>query len=184
VTQRDTTTEGHNSGPGAGSVPEQEEASMANAANPSRSSASTDTMTASQTIALVVGIVFSLIGIIGFAVTGTSDFAASNTDKTLLGFELNPLHNIVHLVIGVAGLLMWRTNAMAKTYGWALFAIYGATFVYGLFVVNSTSGANFLSLNDADNGLHLVAALVGLAAGVLSPSPSGERTRYRGHAPI
>jgi Domain of unknown function (DUF4383) len=39
---------------------------------------------------------------------GFDDFA-SHTDETLLGFEVNPLHNIVHIVVGIAGLVLTRT---------------------------------------------------------------------------
>jgi len=79
---------------------------------------------------LAIGAVYTLVGILGFLVTGLEDFAAE-TDKTLLGFELNPLHNIVHLAIGLAGLALWRRLDSARLYGWLLAAGYGATFVYG-----------------------------------------------------
>jgi len=115
----------------------------------------------SQLLTLAIGAIYTLIGILGFLVTGVDDFAAE-TDKTLLGFEINPLHNIVHLVIGLAGLAMWRRLDTARTYGWLLAAGYGAAFVYGLFAADN-SGINFLSINGADNGLHLVSALAGLA---------------------
>lgn len=115
----------------------------------------------SQILALVIGAVFTLIGIAGFFVTGFDDFAEV-TDETLLGFEVNPLHNIVHLILGLAGLAMWRSVSGAKAYGWALLVGYGAVFVYGLFAVDEPD-ANFLSLNDADNWLHLVTAAAGLA---------------------
>ena len=42
------------------------------------------------------------------------------------------------------------------------FVGYGATFFYGLAVAGQEDG-NFLSINGADNGLHLVSALAGLA---------------------
>ena len=58
----------------------------------------------SQLLALAIGVVYTLIGILGFLVTGFENFA-SETDKTLLGFEINPLHNLVHLAIGLAGLI-------------------------------------------------------------------------------
>jgi ABC-type transport system involved in multi-copper enzyme maturation permease subunit len=112
-------------------------------------------------LALAVGIIYTLIGILGFFVTGFDNFAAE-TDQTLLGFEINPLHNIVHLLIGLAGLALSRTLATARTYGWLLAIGYGAVFIYGLFAVNN-SDLNFLSLNTADNILHLVSTLVGLA---------------------
>jgi hypothetical protein len=113
-----------------------------------------------QLAALVVGGIYTLIGIIGFFVTGFDDFAA-HTGESLLGFMINPLHNIVHLVIGIAGLVLGRTLSGARTYGWLLAVGYGAAFVYGLFAVGKTW--DFLALNWADNILHLVTALVGAA---------------------
>jgi uncharacterized membrane protein YuzA (DUF378 family) len=129
----------------------------------------------SQAIALAVGAAYTLVGIAGFFVTGFDDFAAHDTGEKLLGFQLNPLHNIVHLVIGVAGLALWRRVDTAKIYGWLLFIGYGATFVYGVLVDKDTD-ANFLALNSADDGLHLASALVGL---VIALWPVRDRDRDR-----
>jgi ABC-type transport system involved in multi-copper enzyme maturation permease subunit len=115
----------------------------------------------SQLLALAIGAIYTLVGLLGFLVTGFENFAAE-TDKTLLGFEINPLHNLVHLAIGLAGLALWRRLDTAKTYGWLLAAGYGLAFLYGLFAAGN-SDINFLSLNGADNGLHLVSAVAGLA---------------------
>jgi Domain of unknown function (DUF4383) len=115
----------------------------------------------SQLLALAVGAVYTLVGLAGFFVTGFENFA-SETDKTLVGFEVNPLHNLVHLAIGLAGLALWRRLDTARTYGWLLAAGYGLAFLYGLFAAGN-SDINFLSLNGADNGLHLVSAAAGLA---------------------
>ena len=114
-----------------------------------------------QLLALAIGVVYTLVGIAGFFVTGFDNFAAE-TDKTLLGFEVNPLHNIVHLAIGLAGLALWRRLDTARTYGWLLAAGYGLAFVYGLFAAGNRD-INFLSMNGADNILHLVSALAGVA---------------------
>jgi Domain of unknown function (DUF4383) len=114
-----------------------------------------------QLLALAIGAVYTLVGILGFLVTGFDNFAAE-TDKTLLGFEINPLHNIVHLAIGLAGLALWRRLDTTRTYGWLLAVGYGLAFIYGLFAAGN-SDINFLSINGADNGLHLVSALAGLA---------------------
>jgi hypothetical protein len=114
-----------------------------------------------QLLALAIGAVYTLIGVAGFFVTGFDNFAAE-TDKTLLGFEVNPLHNIVHLAIGLAGLALWRRLDTARTYGWLLAAGYGLAFIYGLFAAGNRD-INFLSLNSADNILHLVSALAGVA---------------------
>jgi ABC-type transport system involved in multi-copper enzyme maturation permease subunit len=114
-----------------------------------------------QLLALAIGVVYTLVGLAGFLVTGFENFAAE-TDKTLLGFEINPLHNLVHLAIGLAGLALWRRLDTARTYGWLLAAGYGLAFIYGLFAAGN-SDINFLSINGPDNGLHLVSAAAGLA---------------------
>jgi hypothetical protein len=126
----------------------------------------------SQLLALAIGAICTLVGILGFLVTGVEDFAAE-TNKTLLGFELNPLHNIVHMAIGLAGLALWRRLDGARLYGWLLAAGYGATFVRGLLAAGN-SDINFLSINGADNGLHLVRAIAGLAI-ALWPAPRTAR---------
>ena len=114
-----------------------------------------------QLLALIIGAVYTLVGIAGFFVTGLENFA-SETNKTLLGFEINPLHNLVHLAIGLAGLALWRRLDTARTYGWLLAAGYGLALLYGLFAAGN-SDINILSINGPDNGLHLVSALAGLA---------------------
>ena len=54
----------------------------------------------------------------------------------------------------------------ARSYGWLLAAGYGLAFLYGLFAAGN-SDINFLSLNGADNGLHLVSAVAGVAIALL-----------------
>ena len=87
-----------------------------------------------QTLALAFGAIYLLVGIVGFFITGFDDFFG-HTDETLLVFDINPAHNVVHILVGVAGLLLARTLEGARTYGWLLAAGYGAAFLYGLFAV-------------------------------------------------
>ena len=119
-----------------------------------------------QILALVFGAVYLLVGIIGFFITGFGNFFGNANgmpmehDETLLGFMINPMHNVVHILIGVAGIALSRTLSGARTYGWLLAVGYGAAFLYGLIAVGKDW--DFLNLNWADNVLHLVTALVGL----------------------
>ncbi len=117
-------------------------------------------MTWPQALALAFGVIYLLVGIVGFFVTGFNDFFAHNTEEKLLIFEINGMHNVVHIVIGVAGLVLGRTLAGARTYGWLLAVGYGAAFVYGLIAVGEDW--DFLNLNAADNVLHILTAIVGL----------------------
>ena len=121
--------------------------------------------TVPQILALVFGAIYLLVGIVGFFITGFSDFFAHDTGKNLLIFEINGMHNVVHIVVGVAGLVLARTLAGARAYGWLLAVGYGAAFIYGLIAINKTW--DFLSLNWADNILHLATALVGLVIALM-----------------
>ena len=115
-----------------------------------------------QYLALTIGVVYTLVGIAGFFLTGFDGFAAPD-GELLLGFEVNPLHNVVHLAIGLLGLAMWNRLSQARGYGWLLAAAYLPTFLFGLFVAGSDEPVNFLALNSADNWLHAASALAGVA---------------------
>ena len=121
-----------------------------------------------EILSLAFGAIYLLIGIIGFFITGFDNFFGNETppgahhvDENLLGFMINPMHNVVHILIGAAGLALSRTLAGARTYGWLLAVGYGAAFIYGLIAIGKDW--DFLNLNGADNVLHIVTALVGLA---------------------
>ncbi|AGL15858.1 DUF4383 domain-containing protein [Actinoplanes sp. N902-109] len=112
-----------------------------------------------QTTALAVGLVFLLVGILGFVPGVTSDysalsFAGHHSGAKLLGvFEVSVLHNIVHLLFGIAGLALARTAANARLFLIGGGAIYLVLWLYGL-VIHQDSAANFVPVNTADNWLH------------------------------
>jgi hypothetical protein len=114
---------------------------------------------------LILGIVYVAVGLLGFAVTGGVGFAATE-GKTLLGiFELNPLHNLVHLAIGAALLLGYAAGRKAAGgIALAIGVVYLVVGVLGFFVENSS--ANILAVNLADHLLHLGSGAVLVAAGL------------------
>ncbi len=119
--------------------------------------------TLAQTLALVFGATFLLVGVLGFIPGITTDygdmaFAGTGSDAKLLGiFEVSVLHNIVHLLFGV-GILAARDHDTARQYLLGAGVIYAILFVYGLFVGNDDS-ANFVPINTADDWLHLLLAV-------------------------
>jgi len=127
--------------------------------------ATTERRDTHQWLALVIGAVYLVVGIVGFAVTGFDNWTVHDHSQTLLGFAINPAHNVVHILIGLLGVILWRTSSGARTFGWILLIGYGAAFVYGLIVVDNPD-ANFLNINWADNWLHLVSAIAGLLIAV------------------
>ena len=110
-----------------------------------------------RTLARVFGIVFVVIGILGFVPGITSD-------GHLLGiFEVDTVHNVIHLLSGIVALVLSSTDAKARMY----FKVFGV--VYALVtVLGFVMGGDILGLfhaNMADNVLHLVIAAVALWAG-------------------
>ena len=120
-----------------------------------------------------VGVIFLVIGVLGFVPGVTSNFgglslAGHQSDARLLGvFQVSVLHNVVHLLFGVAGLAMSRTVTGARTFLVGGGAIYLVLWLYGL-VVDQRSGANFVPVNGADNWLHLLLGVGMIALGLLT----------------
>jgi uncharacterized membrane protein len=119
-----------------------------------------DARTLAQLLALGVGVVYTLVGVAGFFVTGFDNFA-EDTGETLLGLEVNPLHNIVHLAAGLLGLVVWRRLDATQWYGWFLAVAFGGVFVLGLLTSDDPEN-NFMALNAVDNVIHLVTAAAGV----------------------
>jgi hypothetical protein len=121
-----------------------------------------------QLVAAVFGAVYVLVGIIGFFVA-SNGFAATSGGKILGIFEVNPLHNIAHILIGAVLLGAARAGAKAaRGVNITIGAAYLLLGVLGLFILNSA--ANILALNSADNGLHFASALLLLVVGVAGRS--------------
>lgn len=120
-----------------------------------------------------IGVIFLLIGVLGFVPGVTSNFgglsvAGHQSDARLLGvFQVSVLHNVVHLLFGVAGLAMSRTVTGARTFLVGGGAIYLVLWLYGL-VVDQRSAANFVPVNGADNWLHLLLGVGMIALGLLT----------------
>ncbi|GHJ54940.1 DUF4383 domain-containing protein [Micromonospora chersina] len=122
--------------------------------------------------AATLGVIFLVIGVLGFIPGITTDyydlkFAGHDSEAKLLGlFQVSVLHNIVHLLYGVAGLLLSRTVPGARTFLIGGGAIYLVIWLYGV-VVDHNSGANFIPLNGADNWLHFLLGVGMIALGLL-----------------
>lgn len=137
-----------------------------------------------QKAALAIGAVFLLVGILGFipGITSNVDqlsFAGHHSGAMLLGlFQVSVLHNAVHLLFGVAGLVLARSASGARSY--LLFGgiIYLVLWIYGL-VVDQDSAGNFVPLNAADNWLHLLLGVAMIALALLLTRGGNNQARAR-----
>lgn len=134
-------------------------------------SASAYGRTAVQKASLIAGIVFIVVGIAGFipGLTHSTEHlmaAGAASEALLLGlFQVSVLHNIVHLLFGVAGLAAASRPVAARMFLIWGGIVYFVLWIFGLFAVNNDA-LNFIPVNDADNWLHLVLAIGMVLAGV------------------
>lgn len=119
-----------------------------------------------RTFALVIGIVFLVVGILGFipgVTTGGGEF--------LLGiFAVDAVHNLIHLLVGVLGIAAYYWARYARLYCQVLGVVYLAVGILGFIpaLVFSEKLLGIFAVNIADNLLHLV---VGAAAAYLGFAP-------------
>ena len=116
-------------------------------------------------VATIFGAVYLLVGLLGFAVTGGVGFIATEGGLLLGIFEVNPLHNVAHLLIGAALLVTGLMSAKAaKATNITIGAVYLLLGVVGFFLVGTA--LNILALNTFDHFLHLASAIVLLGVGL------------------
>jgi len=122
-----------------------------------------------QQLSMLLGIVFILVGILGFipGITthyGDMSFAGDDSGAKLLGvFQVSILHNLVHILFGIAGLALARSMEGAKQY------LVGGGVVYlALWILGIVGGADWIPTNTADNWLHLALGVGMLGLGVVT----------------
>jgi len=117
-------------------------------------------------VAGVVGAVFVVVGLLGFTVSGGHDIAGHAGGQLVGLFQVNTLHNIVHLAVGAAMIAAAIAGTRAARVGNTLIGVvYLALGVLGLFITGDNP-LNIIALNGADNGLHLVIGALLVAVGL------------------
>ena len=131
----------------------------------------TNQWTANRILAMVLGIVFTLLGMIGFFTPPEN----STGVQAILGiFDSDPIHNIFYLIIGLLGIAAAFTG-YARTYNRVFGVVYLLLGLLGLIPAlyfpagtYATDNGLFLGvthLNAGDHILHLIAGLLALVVG-------------------
>jgi len=120
-----------------------------------------------KTAAIVLGIILVLFGLLGFV-----------NNPELGVFAAGPGNDIVHIVAGLillAGAFTSLGSGMAlKIVG----VIYAIVAIIGFFMVGADGMLlGFITMNDADKWLHVVVAIVILAAGFGLPDDEAKAAR-------
>jgi len=107
--------------------------------------------------AIIIGIVFLAVGILGFIPN-----PLVSPDGI---FAVNSMHNLVHLVSGVV--ILWGAYGFGAALGLKIIGIvYAIVAILGFFMVGEDQMLlGLIHVNEADKWLHVVLAVVILAAG-------------------
>jgi hypothetical protein len=122
-----------------------------------------------QSVAALVGVVFLLVGVLGFIPGITThyndlSFAGHDSGAKLLGvFQVSILHNMVHLLFGIVGLVLAKTAAGARN-----FLIGGGVVYLALWVLGLVGAGDWIPANTADNWLHFALGVGMLALGFVT----------------
>jgi hypothetical protein len=115
----------------------------------------------------LIGGVLVIAGIIGFFYS--SSFGSPGEVKDVFGLlGVNAWHNIVHIVTGALGLLL--ASYAARQYALGLGVVYIAIAIWGFIIGDGSSLLGFIPVNTADDFLHLILGLLGVAAGITTPA--------------
>jgi hypothetical protein len=132
--------------------------------------------TLAQLYTLVLGAVLVLVGILGFLVEPSFGVGDNAERGTLIAFDINGWHNVVHLLSGIVGLAMAGTAAKARLFAIGYGVVYVLVTILGFVVGDGGLLLSLIPINTADNLLHLAIAVSGIAVGLASPAETGRRT--------
>jgi hypothetical protein len=131
--------------------------------------------TPAQLFSYIIGAVLVLAGILGFFADGDFNTGKDINGDTLLGLEVNGIHNLVHIGSGLLLLALAPKRATAKTGALLFGVIYVVVTIIGF--ADGRDVLTLLPVNAADNVLHLVLAIVAIAAALLSRGDDRAETR-------
>ena len=107
-------------------------------------------------ITMILGVVFVLIGVLGFV------------NNPVIGlFAVDAVHNLVHIILGIILIMGSKCANPAKSLK-IVGVIYAVVAILGFLMMGGEETTKLLGLvtvNGADNWLHLVLAIVLLAVG-------------------
>jgi uncharacterized membrane protein YtjA (UPF0391 family) len=132
--------------------------------------------------ALIFGVIYLLVGILGFipglssnhdALHAARPVSVDTSHGLLLGlFPINVLHNIVHILIGIWGLLASRSIGGSRLYAQGLAVVYGLLTILGL-IEGTKTLFGLVPIHGYDIILHAGTALIAAYFGFVARNSDG-----------
>jgi hypothetical protein len=120
-----------------------------------------------QLYTTVAGTILTIAGIVGFFYSAS--FGSPGEVDEMLGiFAVNGWHNVLHLATGLIGLV--AVGYAPRAYALGMGLLYVVLAIWGFAIGGGESIVGAIPVNGADNVLHLLLGLAGLAAGLATPA--------------
>jgi hypothetical protein len=134
--------------------------------SPGRTVARDDRRTPAQWYCLLAGLALLLAGAFGFISDSSFDTGDGVQGDLFLGFEVNAIHNLIHVASGLVLLAASpkRSSTRAVAIGFGL--VYGVVAIIGL--IDGEDVLGLIPINSADNLLHIALAALGIITGLIS----------------
>lgn len=137
-------------------------------------SAHSDARTPAQWYTLIFGAVLLLVGAIGFLADAGFNVGSNVDGDKLLGiFEVNGIHNLVHIASGALLLAASPKRASARLVAIGFGVVYLLVAIIGFIQGDTVLG--LIPVNTADNWLHVAISALGITAGLMSSGDDSER---------
>jgi hypothetical protein len=142
-------------------------------ASTGRAVARDDRRTPAQWYCLLAGVALLLAGVFGFISDSSFETGDGIQGDRFLGFEVNAIHNLIHVASGLVLLAASPRRASARVVAIGFGLVYGLVAIIGL--IDGEDVLGLIPINSADNLLHIALATLGILTGLIS------RHDERGH---
>jgi hypothetical protein len=141
--------------------------------------ANEDTRTPAQWYCLIFGATLLVAGLLGFAFDSTFDTGSNLNGSKLIGiFEVNAIHNLVHVASGILLLALAPKRASAKLAALGFGAVYLVVTIIG--IADGSDVLGLIPVNSADNLLHVAISGLAIASGLVSTGDDAARSPVAG----
>jgi hypothetical protein len=131
-----------------------------------RAIARDDRRTPAQWYCLLGGLALLLAGAFGFISDSSFDTGDGVQGDLFLGFEVNAIHNLIHVASGLVLLAASPRRPSARAVAIAFGLVYGLVAIIGL--IDGEDVLGLIPINSADNLLHIALAALGIITGLIS----------------
>jgi len=133
--------------------------------------------TPAQLYCLVAGLSLLAAGVLGFVADASFDTGDGIQGSDLIVFEVNGIHNLVHIASGLVLLAAFARRGAAKTVALAFGLVYGLVTIIGL--IDGEDVLGLIPVNAPDNVLHILLSALGIVTALISRGDHDRADRVR-----